>query len=134
MLDAATALGYQPNSIAKALVTKSTKIVGLIVGDIGDAFFADIVRGVEETARTHGYLTIVCNADRRPEVELTYFNSSAARILIRLFDLLDEAAGRGNRINIAWIYDSEDDNLEEMGEEMGEDLENAKFEMRPVET
>ncbi|MCP5365930.1 MAG: DUF1987 domain-containing protein [Hyphomicrobiales bacterium] len=68
------------------------------------------------------------------EFELTYFNSSAARILIRLFDLLDEAAGRGNRINIAWIYDSEDDNLEEMGEEMGEDLENAKFEMRPVET
>ena len=38
-------LGYQPNALARGLVTKKTKTVGLIIPDITNPFFADIARG-----------------------------------------------------------------------------------------
>ena len=71
--EAAAALGYQPNAIARALATQRTRTIGLIVGDITDSYFAEIARGVEDTAGPHGYLTIICNADRTPDTELAYF-------------------------------------------------------------
>lgn len=74
VLDAAESLGYHPNAIARALATQRTRTIGLIVGDISDVYFAQIARGVEDTAEPHGYLTIICNADRNPDKEVAYFN------------------------------------------------------------
>jgi LacI family transcriptional regulator len=71
--EAAASLGYKPNAIARALATQRTRTIGLIVGDIADSYFAEIARGVEDTAGPHGYLTILCNADRNPDTELAYF-------------------------------------------------------------
>lgn len=65
--------------------------------------------------------------------ELIYFNSSSAKILMSLFDMLEEAAEEGNTINIEWVYEADDDNMEELGEEFGEDLEEANFKMKAVE-
>ncbi|MDC0336159.1 DUF1987 domain-containing protein [Pseudodesulfovibrio sp.] len=64
--------------------------------------------------------------------ELIYFNSSSAKILMSLFDMLEEAADEGNNVNIEWIYEADDDNMEELGEEFGEDLEAAKFKMKAI--
>lgn len=72
VLRAAAALGYYPSAVARALVTQQTNIVGVIVGDIDDPYFSTIVRGIQDTAREHGYLTVVCNSDRNPEIELDY--------------------------------------------------------------
>ena len=41
----------------------------MIVGDIVDPYFAEITRGIEDVGAKAGYLTIVCNADRRTELE-----------------------------------------------------------------
>ena len=60
--------------------------------------------------------------------ELIYFNSSSAKVLMDLFDMLDEAAEK-NKVTVNWIYDEEDDNMEELGEDFGEDLEEATFNM-----
>ena len=60
--------------------------------------------------------------------ELIYFNSSSAKVLMDLFDMLDETAIH-NKVILNWIYDAEDDNMEELGEDFGEDLENATFNM-----
>lgn len=60
--------------------------------------------------------------------ELIYFNSSTAKILMDIFDLLDEAA-ENNQVTVNWVYESDDDNMEELGEEFGEDLEAATFNM-----
>ncbi|NDV22043.1 DUF1987 domain-containing protein [Desulfovibrio sp. JC022] len=65
--------------------------------------------------------------------ELIYFNSSSAKVLMSLFDMLEEAAEEGNTVNVEWVYVSDDDNMEELGEEFGEDLEAANFIMKPVE-
>ena len=45
--------------------------------------------------------------------ELIYFNSSTAKVLMGLFEILDEAVGNGNVALITWSHEEEDDNMEE---------------------
>ena len=75
VLEAARELHYSPSALAQAMVSRETRIVGVIIGDATDPYFAGIVRGVEDVARQHGYLVIVCNSDRQPEIELRYLNT-----------------------------------------------------------
>jgi LacI family transcriptional regulator len=75
VLEAARLLNYSPSALAQAMVTRDTRIVGVIIGDATDPYFAAIVRGVEDVARQHGYLVIVCNSDRDPAIELRYLNT-----------------------------------------------------------
>lgn len=49
------AIGYQPNQIAKSLRTGKTKIIGMLVEDISDPFFAQISRAIEILAYKFGY-------------------------------------------------------------------------------
>ncbi|SCA55556.1 conserved hypothetical protein [Candidatus Terasakiella magnetica] len=66
------------------------------------------------------------------QFELIYFNSSTAKILMGIFDLLDESAENGCNVQIKWLFEEDDDNMEELGEEYGEDLEHAEFELVTV--
>ena len=61
--------------------------------------------------------------------KLIYFNSSSARVLMKLFELLDEIAEERN-VEIEWHYHEEDDTMEEFGEEFAEDMENASFQLK----
>src|SRR6185503_1451691 len=72
VLAAAESLEYSPSAIARALVTRRSRIVGALVGDIVDPYFAEIVRGVEDVARRAGYMVVVCNTDRDPATERRY--------------------------------------------------------------
>lgn len=66
----AAELGYEPSALAQALATKRSRIIGVIVEDSTDPYFAEITRGVEEVASREDYLTIVCNAGRKIDVEV----------------------------------------------------------------
>ena len=59
--------------------------------------------------------------------QLIYFNSSTAKILMELFEALEEAAGSGNQVVITWVHEAGDDNIKELGEEFAEELSNASF-------
>ena len=72
VMEAAADLGYQPSALARALVTRSSRIIGVIVNDIVDPYFAEIARGVEDVAGRSGHLVMVCNADHRVEAESEY--------------------------------------------------------------
>jgi LacI family transcriptional regulator len=74
VLAAAEELGYRPSELARALVKRTSRIIGVIVGDIVDPYFAEIARGVEDVAARRGHLTMVCNSDRRPAAELAYLD------------------------------------------------------------
>jgi LacI family transcriptional regulator len=74
VLAAAQELGYAPSALARALVTKRSRILGVIVNDVVDPYFAEIARGVEDVAGRAGYLTMLCNADRHTAVEREYLN------------------------------------------------------------
>ena len=73
VVPAAEELGFKPYALARAHAKQMTRTIGAVIGDITDPYFAEIARGVEDTAGPLGYLTIVCNADRNPVTELAYF-------------------------------------------------------------
>ena len=64
--------------------------------------------------------------------ELIYFNSSSAKCIMMLMEKLDTAAARGVQVDVHWLYDPEDETMQELGEEFGEDLENATFHLEKL--
>jgi LacI family transcriptional regulator len=62
-------LGYTPNGVARALVSKATLTVGLVVGDIENPFFAGVARGLSDVLEAAGYTVLLANADEDPERE-----------------------------------------------------------------
>jgi len=65
--------------------------------------------------------------------ELIYFNSSSSKILMDLFDLLEEKSEEGKKIVLNWCYDSDNDMAEEYGEEFKEDIEHLDFNLVSLE-
>jgi LacI family transcriptional regulator len=67
-------LNYQPNAIARGLVSRKTATIGLIVPDVANPFFSDVARGVEDEAIANGYTVILCNTDWNLQREQMYVN------------------------------------------------------------
>lgn len=67
--------GFQPSMVARGLVTKKTKSIGLIITDIANSFYPLLVRGVEDHANKYGYSLFLCNSDNNPEKEKEYINA-----------------------------------------------------------
>ncbi len=60
-------------------------------------------------------------------IELIYFNSSSSKVLMDIFDTLEDASDDGKNIVVNWIYDADNDAALEYGEEFAEDLEALTF-------
>ena len=60
---------FQPNVMAQSLVGSRTKLLGVIVTDIGNAFFADLVKYIEQEAGKAGYSIILFNTGYDAEHE-----------------------------------------------------------------
>lgn len=73
-------MNYIPNSMARGLVTQSTKTVGLIIPDIENAFFSSLVKRIEDLLRQEGYMTLITNSDEKFKNDM---------------ELIDLVAGRG---------------------------------------
>nr|MBP7348521.1 LacI family DNA-binding transcriptional regulator [Butyrivibrio sp.] len=56
-------VGYVPNSMARSISLSETKVIGLIIPDVENPFFPQIVRGVEDYAFRKGYTVYLCNSD-----------------------------------------------------------------------
>lgn len=72
---AADTLGFHPNMLARGLVTKRSHTAAVIVHDISDPYFAEIVRGVEDCAHRNEYRVFISSSDRDPQRELSYVRS-----------------------------------------------------------
>ena len=57
-------LDYRPNALARALQINKTMTVGVIIPDISNHYYAEIVRGIQEEADREGYNIILQNTDR----------------------------------------------------------------------
>lgn len=55
--------GYKPNQVAVSLRTGSSKILGLIVEDISNVFFANIAKAIEDEAEKYGYRVLYCSTE-----------------------------------------------------------------------
>jgi DNA-binding LacI/PurR family transcriptional regulator len=67
--DAIRALGYRPNAAARNLVQQRTNLLGVVVGDLANAFNAELVKHLEQEASRHDYTTLVCNTDGNARLE-----------------------------------------------------------------
>jgi DNA-binding LacI/PurR family transcriptional regulator len=56
-------LKYQPNLLARSLATGKTHTIGLVISDIRNPFYPELVQGVEELAVKNGYNVFLCNTD-----------------------------------------------------------------------
>ncbi|MEV6554627.1 LacI family DNA-binding transcriptional regulator [Nocardia sp. NPDC051756] len=64
VLEAAKDLGYQPDIMARSLASRTSNIVGVMVSDLHNAFFADVVEGMDTAAQESG-LELILNTGRR---------------------------------------------------------------------
>jgi LacI family transcriptional regulator len=72
VLDSVAALDYRPNRLARNLRKRSTQTIGVVVPDIENPHFGEMVRAVEDTAYARGYRVLVCNTDETPEKQHGY--------------------------------------------------------------
>ena len=65
-------LGYVTNALARALTTSTTGTVGVILHDVADPYFAEIVHGINEVAEATGRLVVLGSSRRDPGREIAY--------------------------------------------------------------
>lgn len=69
VLDAVAELGYRPNGLARQLVLRRTSTIGVVVGDLANPFYGELVKRLERHAHEAGFATAVSNTDGHPERE-----------------------------------------------------------------
>ncbi len=69
-------LGYKPNRVARRLRTRdgTSHLLGLIIPNIQNIFFADLARGVEDVAYRNDFAVLLCNYDEDPAKEQFYLD------------------------------------------------------------
>ena len=77
--DAAKALNYQPNRVARGLRTNRTFTIGVLIPDITNPLFPPIVRGIEDALAPAGYTALLANSDNDPETERLHVETMLAR-------------------------------------------------------
>jgi LacI family transcriptional regulator len=98
LLEAADRLGYVPNASARTLKHRTSRVVGVVVSDLGNQFYARLAAGVEQTLREADYQMMVLGdnnetdeevagartflAIRAPGVIMTPVGSAAADLLV----------------------------------------------------
>ena len=78
--DAIRRLGYRPSRVARRLRVRSggSTLLGLVIPDLQNPFFADLARGVEDAAQRAGYTVLIGNADEDAEKERRYLQVMGA--------------------------------------------------------
>lgn len=102
---------YQPNSIARSMVTKKTKTLGVIIPDIENIFFSSLVKNLEFHCHQRGYMLLTVNSDDRAQREWELLDMLSARQIDGLFlvpsnetfDRREDALRRLNALNIPLV-------------------------------
>jgi LacI family transcriptional regulator len=69
VMEAMAALDYHPDAIARGLKTGKTNAIGVVIPDITNAFYPEVVRGVEDAARRAGYAVLLCDSNENASNE-----------------------------------------------------------------
>lgn len=84
-------LGYHPNLLARSLATQRTRTLGMIVPNIANPFWPEVVRGVEDAAHAAGYTLLLASSDDDRAKEAVYLRLFLAKRVDGV--LLTKAAG-----------------------------------------
>jgi len=72
-------LNYHSDYTARAMVTRKTNLIGVVIPDISNAFFARCVGDLQVALAGHGYDILLCNSEERAENDLHYIRLLAGR-------------------------------------------------------
>jgi len=75
VLEAIKKLNYAPNIFARGLRGKKIRVIGVIISDIRESFFAEVVKVIELTAHSEGYSVILCDSEDDPLKEQLHINA-----------------------------------------------------------
>jgi DNA-binding LacI/PurR family transcriptional regulator len=90
--DAIEQLGYRPNLLARSLAKQKSHMIGMVVPDIANPFWPDVVRGAEDKAHQAGYTLLLSNSDDDGGKESLYLNLFLAKRVDGI--LMTKAPGR----------------------------------------
>ena len=79
VLDAMSAVDYHPDQVARSLKVRRTCVIGVVIPDVSNPFYAEVMRGIEDEARASGYSVIFCDTNEDPELERQYLSTLIAR-------------------------------------------------------
>ena len=65
-------LNYRPSSVARSLTSKRTYSVGVMISDVGNPFYPDVIRAVDDVGLEHGYNAFLCSSSYDPERGLSF--------------------------------------------------------------
>jgi DNA-binding LacI/PurR family transcriptional regulator len=70
-------LKFKPNKVAKRLRDKnaSSNLLGVLIPDIQNPFYVEVLRGIEDVSYQHGYALIVCNFSQDENKEKLYIDT-----------------------------------------------------------
>src|ERR1700753_3152986 len=77
--DAAAALGYRPNPVARSLRTRRSNTIGVLIPDLNNPLFPPMVRGLEDGLTAAGYVALLGNTDGDTGKEQAIFEQMRAR-------------------------------------------------------
>lgn len=72
-------MNYTVNTVARSMVKKSTKLLGLIIPSVNNPFMSELAYHIDRQARARGYNIILCNSSRDPEQERELFELMIGR-------------------------------------------------------
>jgi DNA-binding LacI/PurR family transcriptional regulator len=73
----ASEAGYRASAVARGLVTRRTRTIGLVVTTVSDPFTSEVVTGIEQTANDHGYCVFLADSNADPDREKKIVQSFA---------------------------------------------------------
>jgi LacI family transcriptional regulator, galactose operon repressor len=79
VLEAMAALDYHPDHVARSLKVGRTHVIGMVVPDITNPFFTEVVQGLETEALQNGYSLILCNSGEDPQREQNQLSTLFSR-------------------------------------------------------
>lgn len=102
------------------------KISGESYPEDAAAFFGPLLKELEEQLSTPGPNLVL-------DLNLAYFNSSSAKALMNIFQMLEDAAAQGRQVAINWHFHNDDDTMEEFGHDFAEDFQHVTFALKPYD-
>lgn len=81
ILQISNELNYIPNTVARSLSTKKTETLGVILPDIENPFFSEMVKAIEDTAEKLNYNVILCNSYNSTKKEEKYIKLLISKLV-----------------------------------------------------